>query len=71
MILPILISYYTHEIDISKFQFNKLSLFTSIFLILYYFIQYNIYSGYAILIYNNNKTKISKWLNKNDTKKIV
>lgn len=44
ILLPVLISSYIYKIKISEFQFNNLSLFTTIMLIVYYFIQNKIYN---------------------------
>ena len=43
ILLPILISAYVLKINILKYKFNILSLFTTIMLIIYYFIQNKIY----------------------------
>ena len=44
ILLPVLISYYVYNINISKYKFNNLSLFTIIMLVVYYFIQNKIYN---------------------------
>ncbi len=44
ILLPVLISYYVYNINISKYKFNNLSSFTIIMLVVYYFIQNKIYN---------------------------
>ena len=44
ILLPVLISSYVYKINISKYKFNNLSLFTIIMLVVYYFVQNKIYN---------------------------